>query len=271
MLVAIMTHVRTQSTSTAVSTSPPRLEVRHVSKRFGGLQALKDVNLVHEGGILGLIGPNGAGKTTLFNIISGFLKPTEGEVIFDGQPIHKRRPHQIVELGIARTFQIVKPFGDLTVRENVISGLGMPIYPRWQALIQRYRTPETMRASEDILTLTNLADWAESRADSLPIGLQRRLEIARALATHPRLLLLDEPAAGLTAREAEALAQLIRVLHDRGISIIVIEHNMTFAMSLCQRIVVLAQGEIIAQGPPEQVRHDERVINAYLGQEEEDA
>ena len=266
-----MAQVQAHPIPTIPLVPPPRLEVRHVSKRFGGLQALKDVNLTHEGGILGLIGPNGAGKTTLFNIISGFLKPTEGEVVFDGQAIHKRRPHQIVELGIARTFQIVKPFADMTVQENVISGLGMPIYPRWQALVQRYRTPATLQASAEILTLTDLADWAEARADSLPIGLQRRLEIARALATGPRLLLLDEPAAGLTAGEAEELAQLIRTLHDRGISIIVIEHNMTFAMSLCQRIVVLAQGEIIAQGPPEQVRHDERVINAYLGQEEVDA
>ncbi len=249
----------------------PRLEVRSVSKRFGGLQALKDVNIIHERGILGLIGPNGAGKTTLFNIISGFLKPTEGQVIFNGQAIHTRRPHQIVEMGIARTFQIVKPFADMTVRENVISGLGMPIYPRWLALVQRYRTPATLQASEAILRLTDLTAWAEARADSLPIGLQRRLEIARALATHPRLLLLDEPAAGLTAAEAEDLAQLIRTLNAKGISIIVIEHNMTFAMGLCHRIVVLSQGEIIAQGPPEQVRHDERVINAYLGQEDDNA
>ncbi len=261
------------SIPTLISTNepPPRLEVRHVSKRFGGLQALKDVHFTHQGGILGLIGPNGAGKTTLFNIISGFLKPTEGQVIFDGQPIHHRRPHQIVELGIARTFQIVKPFGDMTVLENVISGLGMPIYPRWQALVQRYRTPVTLQEADAILQLTDLTPWAEARADSLPIGLQRRLEIARALATHPRLLLLDEPAAGLTAAEAEDLAQLIRTLNDQGISIIVIEHNMTFAMNLCHRILVLAQGEIIAHGPPDQVRHDERVINAYLGQEEEHA
>ena len=263
-----MTQVQAKSTPQTASVSPARLEVRHVSKRFGGLQALKDVNFTHEEGILGLIGPNGAGKTTLFNIISGFLKPTTGEVIFAGQAIHKHRPHQIVELGIARTFQIVKPFADMTVRENIISGLGMPIYPRWQALVQRYSTPETLRASDEILELTDLTTWAEARADSLPIGLQRRLEIARALATHPRLLLLDEPAAGLTASEAEELARLIQILNQRGISIIVIEHNMTFAMSLCQRILVLAQGEIIAQGPPESVRHDERVIQAYLGQED---
>ena len=266
-----MAQVQAQSLPTITPESPPRLEVRRISKRFGGLQALKDVNLTHEGGILGLIGPNGAGKTTLFNIISGFLKPTEGVVIFDGQTIHKRRPHQIVELGIARTFQIVKPFGDMTVRENTISGLGMPIYPRWQALVQRYRTPDTLHASDAIMALTDLTAWAETRADSLPIGLQRRLEIARALATGPRLLLLDEPAAGLTASEAEELAQLIRTLNAQGISIIVIEHNMTFAMGLCHRIVVLAQGEIIAQGSPDQVRHDERVINAYLGQEDADA
>lgn len=244
-----------------------KLVVSHISKHFGGLRALHDVSLETEGEILGLIGPNGAGKTTLFNVISGFLPPTEGQVFYNGQPIHRYRPHQIVELGIARTFQIVKPFGDLTVKENVLSGLGMPVYPTWQALVQRYRTPVTEQAAGDILDLTGLAAWADAKASSLPIGLQRRLEIARALATQPKLMLLDEPAAGLTAQEAQELAELIRLLHEQGKSIIVIEHNMTFAMGLCQRVIVLAQGEIIAEGTPAQVQADERVINAYLGQE----
>lgn len=243
------------------------LSVRHISKQFGGLQALRDVSLETEGEILGLIGPNGAGKTTLFNVISGFLPPTEGEVYYNGQSIHRYRPHQIVELGIARTFQIVKPFGDLVVLDNVLSGIGMPIYPGWQVFAQRYHTSVTEKTAHNILELTGLIPWAKTVASSLPIGLQRRLEIARALATEPDLLLLDEPAAGLTSREASELASLIRTLHEAGKSIIVIEHNMAFAMGLCQRVIVLAQGKIIAQGTPVEVQADEEVINAYLGQE----
>lgn len=243
------------------------LSVRRVSKRFGGLQALRDVSLETEGEILGLIGPNGAGKTTLFNIISGFLPPTDGEVYYNRQIIHRFRPHQIVELGIARTFQIVKPFGDLTALDNVLSGYGMPIYPSWRVLTQRYHTSTTEQAARDFLELAGLTPWAKARAGSLPIGLQRRLEVARALATGPDLLLLDEPAAGLTSREAGELAALIRTLREQGKSMIVIEHNMAFAMSLCQRVIVLAQGEVIFQGTPAEVQADEKVINAYLGQE----
>jgi branched-chain amino acid transport system ATP-binding protein len=244
-----------------------KLVVNKVTKRFGGLQALHDVSLETEREILGLIGPNGAGKTTLFNVISGFLSPTEGKVRYNGQSIHRYRPHQIVELGIARTFQIVKPFGDLTVVENILSGHGMPLYPNWHAFFKRYRTPATGQVAEDILKLTSLIPWRDLPASSLPIGLQRRLEIARALATEPELLLLDEPAAGLTAQEAEDLAELIRTLYDRGKSIIVIEHNMAFAMSLCQRVIVLAQGELIAQGVPADIQNNQQVINVYLGQQ----
>lgn len=242
------------------------LEVQRVSKRFGGLEALREVSLQTEWEILGLIGPNGAGKTTLFNVISGFLTPTEGKVYYDGQPIHGRRPHQIVEMGIARTFQIVKPFGSLTVVENVLSGYGMPYYPGWRAFVRRF-TPSSESVARQILEMTGLTAWAEARASSLPIGLQRRLEIARALATSPQMLLLDEPAAGLTAQEAEELAALIRQLYEQGISLIVIEHNMAFAMNLCQRIVVLAQGQVIAEGTPAEVQSNPAVIGAYLGSE----
>ncbi|RME70635.1 MAG: ABC transporter ATP-binding protein [Chloroflexi bacterium] len=242
-----------------------KLRVERVSKMFGGLQALKNVSLETGGEILGLIGPNGAGKTTLFNVISGFLPPTEGAVYYNGHSLHRFRPHQIVRLGIARTFQIVKPFGDLSVLDNVLTGCGMPVYPSWRAFFRRYHTPLTEKAADEILELTDLSAWRDVPASSLPIGLQRRLEIARALATRPDLLLLDEPAAGLTSHEAEALAQLVRRLHQQGKSIIVIEHNMAFAMGLCERIVVLAQGEIIAVGPPEEIQNNEQVINVYLG------
>jgi len=246
-----------------------KLVVSHVSKRFGGLQALHDVSLETEGEILGLIGPNGAGKTTLFNIISGFHKPTEGEVRYGEHVIQRHSPHQIVDLGVARTLQIVKPFSDLNVLDNVLSGVGAPIYPRVQAFWRRYRQRGSVDAAQEILDLTGLTSFADARADSLPIGLQRRLEIARALATGPSLLLLDEPAAGLVSQEADELADLIRVIHGEGKSIVksivVIEHNMTFAMGLCQRIIALDQGQVIAEGEPAAVRADEQVINVYLG------
>ncbi len=241
------------------------LEVADVTMRFGGLYALSKVTLQMDGGILGLIGPNGAGKTTLFNCISGFLRPTEGAIYFRGQPIHNRRPHQIVSMGIARTFQIVKPFSDLTVHANILSGLGKPIYPRFQAFWQHADNTESRRKVQDLLERVELAPWAQVKASSLPIGLQRRLEIGRALATNPTLLLLDEPAAGLTSAEAESLADLIRSLVDEGIAIVLIEHNMRFAMGLCDQVVVLNRGEILAKGSPAQIQQNEAVINAYLG------
>lgn len=244
-----------------------QLRVENVSKRFGGLLALHDVSFETNHEILGLIGPNGAGKTTLFNVISGFLSPSEGQVYYKDQSIHRFRPHQIVEMGIARTFQIVKPFSDLTVMENVLSGYGMPKYPTWTAFSERYNLPENKQAAMEILELTGLSRWIATPARELPIGLQRRLEIARALATGPQFLLLDEPAAGLVSHEAQELSDLIKTLHEQGKNIIVIEHNMSFAMNLAQRVIVLAQGEIIAQGTPVEIQADERVINAYLGQE----
>ncbi len=245
----------------------PSLEVDHVSHWFGGLRALKEVSFQTRDEILGLIGPNGAGKTTLFNIISGFLTPTSGRVIYDGRLIHHLRPDQTVRLGIARTFQIIKPFATLTVEENVLAGLGMPYYPTPRALVERYRTPDNLSKVEEILAITHLIEYRDSPASRLPIGLQRRLEIARALATRPKLLLLDEPAAGLVSQEATELLELIRYLFRQGIQVILIEHNMRFAMNLCHRIVVLNQGELIAQGTPAEIQNNEKVINAYLGQE----
>jgi len=243
------------------------LEIHQVSHWFGGLQALKDVSFQTEKEILGLIGPNGAGKTTLFNIISGFIVPSQGEVIFLQKPIQHQRPYNIVRLGIARTFQIVKPFTTLTVEENILTGLGMSYYPKFKGLVSRYRSPANLKSVSELIELTGLQAYRTAPASKLPIGIQRRLEIARALATKPKLLLLDEPAAGLVAQEALELANLIQRLYEHGIQIILIEHNMRFAMNLCQRIIVLAQGEIIAQGLPQAIQANDKVVNAYLGQE----
>ncbi|MGB9639294.1 MAG: ABC transporter ATP-binding protein [Anaerolineales bacterium] len=243
------------------------LEVQNVSHWFGGLQALSDVSLQANLEILGLIGPNGAGKTTLFNIISGFITPKSGKVIYNNQQIHHHKPYEIVRLGIARTFQIVKPFTTLTVEENILTGLGMPYYPKLEGLITPYRTKANLQIVSELIELCGLKNYKDSPATRLPIGILRRLEIARALATKPKMLLLDEPAAGLVAHEVSELANLINQLFQQGIQIILIEHNMRFAMSLCNRIIVLAQGKIIAQGSPTEIQLNEKVINAYLGQE----
>ncbi|HWQ84700.1 MAG TPA: ABC transporter ATP-binding protein [Anaerolineales bacterium] len=243
------------------------LQVKSVSKHFGGLQALRGISFEMDNEILGLIGPNGAGKTTLFNVISGFLSPSAGEVFYGGKAIHRLHPRQVVELGLARTFQIVKPFRDLTVLDNVLSGFGAPIYPTAKVFLQRYHQPTVVQEAEKLLELSGLTAWERATAGELPIGLQRRLEIARALATRPRLLLLDEPAAGLVAQEASELASLIRTLYQQEIAVIVIEHNMSFAMNLCPRILVLVAGELLLDGAPDEVRANPQVINAYLGQE----
>ncbi len=245
------------------------LTTHEVSKNFGGLEALKDINLwLEEGEILGLIGPNGAGKTTLFNVVSGFLRPTRGRVIFQEREIQGLPPHRIAGLGIGRTFQIVKPFAELSVLDNVLAGYGHRFYASLSALFGYYRSRLSLEAARRIVAQVELTAQAETQASNLPIGLQRRLEIARALALEPALLLLDEPAAGLTHAEAQQLDGLIRTLRDGGITIIVIEHNMAFAMQLCDRIVVLAQGQEIAQGQPQEVRENQAVIEAYLGHSE---
>jgi branched-chain amino acid transport system ATP-binding protein len=234
------------------------LRLEGVTKRFGGLTAVREVTLeVNAGDLLGIIGPNGAGKTTLFNVIAGFYRPEAGRVTFEGQDITGEPPHVICLRGLTRTFQIVKPFGNLSVLDNVLIGS-----------LTRVRSLRAARAdAERVVDTCGLTAHATARARALPIGLRKRLEVARALATRPRLILLDEVMAGLNPVELTAIITLIRSLHAEGLTLIVIEHIMAAMMRLAQRIAVLHHGELIAEGPPAQVASDRRVIDAYLGEE----
>ncbi len=242
------------------------LVVEGVSKRFGGLWALREVSFeVREGEIHALIGPNGAGKTTMFNIINGFLKPTSGKVYFQGKRIDGLRPSRIALMGIGRTFQIVRVFPQMSVLENVLAGLGKDIYPTFRVFSEVVKDPERVERAEEILKLCGLEEHANRLASTLPLGLQRSLEIARALATSPKLLLLDEPASGLNDQETEELAALIRRIRDMGVTVFFIEHDMKFTMNLADVITVLDYGEKIAEGKPEEIAKSERVIEAYLG------
>jgi len=233
------------------------LEIEHVTKRFGGLVATNDVTFsINESEIGFIVGPNGAGKTTLFNLISGVYHPDAGAIRFQGRDISRIAPNRAAELGIGRTFQVVKPLRNLTVRENVMLGAFL-------------RTSSTARAAEEarrVLQYLQMEKYSESPASGLPLPMLKRLEIARALATKPRLILLDEVMAGLSTSEALALAETLKKLPDWGISAVGgVEHVMQVVMSIAHRVVVLDHGTLIAEGSPREVVHEPRVIEAYLG------
>lgn len=244
------------------------LDVRTLSKEFDGLRALDGVSFTsHQGEILGIIGPNGAGKTTLFNLISGVYPPSGGEIHFQGKSILRLKPHQISRLGIARTFQIVRPFQNLDVETNVLVAYGHRFYPSLWRSIAPFGQPQFLQEVQTLVQRAGLQPHMKQKAKNLPLGFKKRLEIARALALGPRLLLLDEPSAGLRFEESAQLMELIRHVRDQGIGVLLIEHNMQVVMELCKRIVVLDHGAKIAEGAPEEIRSNPLVIQAYLGKE----
>jgi branched-chain amino acid transport system ATP-binding protein len=244
------------------------LQVTSLGKEFDGLRALDGVSFIAEPAqILGIIGPNGAGKTTLFNLISGIYPPSSGEIRFQGESILNLKPHEISRRGIGRTFQIVRPFQNLDVETNVLVALGQRFYPSlWQST-RAYRQPEILQEARTLIQEAGILSFARYQARNLPLGIKKRLEIARALALRPRLLLLDEPSAGLRYEESTQIMDLIRKVCAQGIGVLLIEHNMHVVMDLCRRIVVLDHGSRIAEGTPEEVRSNPLVIQAYLGKE----
>jgi ABC-type branched-subunit amino acid transport system ATPase component len=258
----------------ADETARPLLEVRRITKAFGGLVALQDVSFeISPGQIKGLIGPNGAGKTTLFNLISGILPPLSGDIRYRGRSIVGLPQYRIAALGIARTFQTVQLFAGMTVRENVLVGFHRHLS---SGLVDAATRSPRLRREEEmvrqrataLLEEFGLATWADEPAESLPFGLQRVVEVARALATVPTLLLLDEPGAGLSAAEKSRLTELIRQVRDDGVTVFLVEHDMELMMGLADEVAVLNQTTLIAQGPPRVVQNDPGVIAAYLGEAE---
>jgi len=233
------------------------LEVKNVSMFFGGLAALSDVSFsVDKGKILGLIGPNGAGKTTLFNVVNGFYSPSRGDVFLKGKKISHMKPNKICSLGIARTFQVVKPLQRMTVFDNVLAS----------AFLRAKNRAEAQEKAAEVLEFTGLSDDSEVISKGLPLGKRKRLEIARALATDPEMLLLDESFAGLNPTELNESIEIVRKIREKGITMMVIEHHMKIIMSISDGIVVLNYGEKLAEGTPAEIGNNPEVITAYLGE-----
>ena len=254
------------------------LEMQNVSVQFGGLRAVNEVTLTLEPGeFVGLIGPNGAGKTTIFNLISGSVRLTSGEILFKGESVVGKTPDRLCHMGISRTFQNIRLFGQMTAFENV--ALGLHSKPHYSILEAFVRTPRALAAERattnramELLDTVGLSSYAGERASNLPYGLQRRLELARAMATDPSLLLLDEPAAGMNEDEcAEMVAIIARIHQEHGYTVMLIEHHMNVVMELCanSRLYVLNLGEILAVGHPQNIQNDPRVVQAYLGEKKE--
>jgi branched-chain amino acid transport system ATP-binding protein len=251
----------------------PLLQVENVSLRFGGVKALSDVSFdLHQGEILGLIGPNGAGKTTMFNCITGVSTGYKGHIRYDGRDLRHLKPHERARLKIARTFQNLELFDELSALDNLL--VPLDAFSRRGVIGDLLRLPTTVleerKAQEEarsILHFLSLGAYADAPAGDLPVGLQRRLEIGRALCLEPRLLLLDEPAAGLDARETAELARLLATVRNRfEVTVLIVDHDMALIMRICNRIYVLDHGQIIAHGPPDEIRDDPQVVRAYLGE-----
>lgn len=250
------------------------LDVKKLTKNFGGLTAVGDVTMhLNEGELVGLIGPNGAGKTTLFNLLTGVYEPSEGTVSLDGIILNGMKPYKIASLGLSRTFQNIRLFKEMTVLDNVLIGMANQTSPHLLASFLRlpkyYQSEEELRQKAlDLLAIFNLETEADTLAKNLPYGQQRRLEIVRALATKPKILFLDEPAAGMNPQETAELTELIRKIKDEfNITIMLIEHDMSLVMEVTERIYVLEYGRLIAQGTPDEIKTNQRVIEAYLGGE----